>query len=118
MEEIKVKIKSLVNLPLAELNPFQDEIKVLEEPDYQRLKTEILKDGFSFFDREDLQNLGADLDRLSPPAKLTKLGIQNVFTDGVTHGSDVVGGYRLAALIRRIPRKYPHAAKPKSRDSI
>lgn len=48
MDEIKIKIKAIVNLPLEELNEFQDDIKVLEEEDYQAFKASILAEGFSF----------------------------------------------------------------------
>lgn len=48
MQEVRVNIKGIVNLPIAELNAFQEDIKTLPEENYQRLKTGILEDGFSF----------------------------------------------------------------------
>jgi ParB-like chromosome segregation protein Spo0J len=48
MEEIRVKIKGLVNLKLEQLNEFQEDIKELLEPDYQAFKAAILAEGFDF----------------------------------------------------------------------
>lgn len=58
MEQIKVNLTGeLINVRLEELNPFQEDIKTLSDENYEKLKTAILKDGFSFsihvFELED-----------------------------------------------------------------
>lgn len=45
---VKVNIRGVVNLPLKELNAFQEDIKVLTDENFKRMKEEILADGFSF----------------------------------------------------------------------
>lgn len=48
MEEIRVKIKGLVNLKLEQLNEFQEDLKELLPEDYQAFKAAILAEGFDF----------------------------------------------------------------------
>lgn len=48
MKNVRVNIRGVVNLRLSDLNAFQEDIKVLTDENYLRLKEEILQDGFSF----------------------------------------------------------------------
>src|SRR3990167_950660 len=47
-EKIRVNIKGVVKLRIADLNAFQEDIKILTDENYEKLKEEILQDGFSF----------------------------------------------------------------------
>lgn len=47
-KSIRINVRGVVNLRLAELNAFQEDIKVLTDENYARMKEEILADGFSF----------------------------------------------------------------------
>lgn len=48
MEQVRVNLRGVINARLEELNAFQEDIKVLTEDNYIRMKEEILADGFSF----------------------------------------------------------------------
>lgn len=48
MKNVRVNIRGVVNLRLSDLNAFQEDIKVLTDENYVRMKEEILQDGFSF----------------------------------------------------------------------
>lgn len=48
METVRVNLVGIVNLSHAQLHAFQDDIKVLTDENYKRMKEEILADGFSF----------------------------------------------------------------------
>lgn len=48
MKQVKIGIVGIVNLPLTELNAFQEDIKTLPEDGYRRLRTSILEDSFAF----------------------------------------------------------------------
>lgn len=45
---VRINIKNLINLKLEEINPFQEEIKILLPEDYEAFKKEMLADGFNF----------------------------------------------------------------------
>ena len=46
--EIKFKVKAHVNIPLEDLKPFQGDLKKLSEENFNKLRNEILDDGFNF----------------------------------------------------------------------
>lgn len=48
MQEVRVNIQGTINLRLADLNSFQEDIKILTNENYEKLKEEILQEGFSF----------------------------------------------------------------------
>lgn len=48
MKQVKIGIVGIVNLPLTQLNAFQEDIKTLPEEGYRRLRTSILEDSFAF----------------------------------------------------------------------
>ena len=45
---VRVNLVGVVNLELDQLHEFQEDIKVLTDENYERMKAEILADGFSF----------------------------------------------------------------------
>lgn len=45
---VVVNVRGVVNAKLEMLHPFQEEIKILTEENYQRMKAAITEDGFSF----------------------------------------------------------------------
>lgn len=45
---VRVNIKGMINARITDLNPFQEDIKILTDENYERFKAEILEDGFSF----------------------------------------------------------------------
>ena len=48
METVRVNLRGVINARVSDLNPFQEDMKTLDEANYQRMKLEILEDGFSF----------------------------------------------------------------------
>lgn len=48
METIKIECEGKATLALSELNPLQGEMKTLSDQNYEKLKKEIIEDGFSF----------------------------------------------------------------------
>lgn len=48
MQQVRVGIVGIVNLRLSDLNAFQEDIKVLRDEDYKKLRTSILADSFAF----------------------------------------------------------------------
>lgn len=48
MKTIKVAVEAKKTLPLGKLEPFQQDIKTLSKEQYEKLRTNILKNGFSF----------------------------------------------------------------------
>lgn len=47
-QTIRINLRGVINARLTDLHPFQEDMKVLEEENYQKLKNNILEDGFSF----------------------------------------------------------------------
>jgi hypothetical protein len=48
LKTIKITVEAKTTIPLAKLEPFQDEIKTLPKEEYERMRANILKYGFSF----------------------------------------------------------------------
>jgi len=46
--EIKLNVKESISIPLEQLKPFQGELKKLSEENFNKLRNEILDDGFNF----------------------------------------------------------------------
>ena len=46
--EVKFKVKAHINIPLNQLQPFQGELKKLSEENFNKLRNEIIEDGFNF----------------------------------------------------------------------
>lgn len=48
MDQIKIAVKTKDTLSIDLISPLQEELKILTDESYKKLKTEILEDGFSF----------------------------------------------------------------------
>lgn len=46
--EVKFKVKAHINIPVDQLKPFQGELKKLSEENFNKLRNEIIEDGFNF----------------------------------------------------------------------
>jgi len=46
--DVKINVKESISLPIEKLKPFQGELKKLSEENFNKLRNEILDDGFNF----------------------------------------------------------------------